>query len=418
MDHINEKTKLMICSVGGAPQPIVYSLKTIKPKYVIFYCSTSTVDNVNTFIRECDFIEKHSVIETDNWEDIDYNLQFLYEKLPEHLSRRNVTWEEVLVDYTGGTKTMGAALVLATVDKGVNYAYVSGNERSKEGTGIVIDGSEKILLKSNPWNTIAYEQRKLISNAFNYGRYDEAINLATNLKNNLNDSNHWKFIAEGLIDLFTGYKEWDKFRHKIAKDALYKGLNNLKPYRFLEESINLLLTEVEENIKILNNFNSKDQRIKQTFILEDLIANAIRRGDREQKYDDGVARLYRAVELFAQVELSLEYNINTSKCKLEQIPETIREEFEKKYWSPDDNCLKFGLQASYQLLHELNNEIGNRFYNNKIKISNLLTIRNQSILAHGLTPVSKKGYEDMLQTVLELTSIEKEVLISFPRLDL
>ncbi|WP_185806842.1 TIGR02710 family CRISPR-associated CARF protein [Bacillus sp. HMF5848] len=413
-----EKTELMICSVGGAPQPILYSLKTIQPENVIFYCSTSTVENVNEFIRECPFIVKHSVIETDNWEDIDENLHLLYKKLPEHIKRRNVEWKDIIVDYTGGTKTMGAALVLSTVDKGVKYAYVSGNERSKEGVGIVVDGTEKILLKTNPWNSIAYEQRKQISNIFNLGRYDEAIQLAKTIHNNLTDASHWKAIFKELAVIFEGYQDWDKFRHKQARESLRKGLSKLTPYRFVEDSIDSFLNKVEGNFEVLELNNSKKTFEKSTFILHDLIANAIRRGKQEQKYDDAVARLYRSIELIAQNQLLSKYEIYTGKCSAEQIPEAIREEYTKKYLDEESNLLRFGLHASYQLLYHLDDEVGKLYVSRKEEISKRLTIRNNSILAHGLIPVTEKGFTELLEITLSLCQIDENDLIRFPRIDL
>lgn len=68
----------------------------------------------------------------------------------------NLVWNEVIVDYTGGTKVMALALVLATIKYGGDYAYINGTERSKDGVGIVVPGTEKVLFRSNPWNSIVY----------------------------------------------------------------------------------------------------------------------------------------------------------------------------------------------------------------------------------------------------------------------
>lgn len=408
----------MICSVGGSPEPIIYSLKTIKPAEVIFYCSPSTNYLVTEILRECNFIKTHFIVETINWEDIDINLCFLYDELSAILKRRGIEWNEVLVDYTGGTKTMSAALVLATVDKGVRYAYVSGEERSKEGVGIVIDGTEKMLLKSNPWNTIAYTQRKEIVISFNHGHYDEAIKLAKHSADKLSDNNHWKFIFQELVYIFEGYKQWDCFRHKDALKNINRGIANLQPYSFNEEKLANFLDKVRDNIAFLNQYNTKEKEKNYHFFIKDLLANAYRRGYWEQKYDDAIARCYRTIELIGQSVLIEEYGINPSNCDITKIPEELRDSFLNRYNDEDSNSIKFGLDACYQLLYALNSSLGRFYKDNEFEIRRFLGLRNNSILAHGLQASSEKGFQEIFNFTLKLANLKIEDLNQFPKLEL
>ena len=55
---------------------------------------------------------------------------------------------------------MSVALALATIDKSCCYSYVGGNERSKGGVGIVVDGKESMYFLDNPWNNIALQKGK------------------------------------------------------------------------------------------------------------------------------------------------------------------------------------------------------------------------------------------------------------------
>jgi len=408
--------KMMICSVGGSPQPILYSLKTIKPEEVIFYCSSMTLNSVADFIRECKFIKKHYIVETDNWEDIDYNLFLLDDRLLTILNRGRIEWKEVLVDYTGGTKTMASALVLATVDKGVRYAFVSGSERSKEGVGIVVDGTEKMLLKSNPWNTIAYSQRKDISSAFNYGRYDEAIKLTKQAEANLSENNHWKFIFQELVFIIEGYRQWDLFRHKDALSNIQRGVANLQPYTFKEEKLDKFLVAVKENIKFLQLYNTKSNLKNNYFFIKDLLANAYRRGKWEQKYDDAIARCYRTIELIGQTVLIEEYDINPSDCDINKIPKEIRHDFKNSYYDKYSGNIKLGLDACFKLLYFLNSSIGKYYKDNEIEIRRLLGLRNNSILAHGLQPATEKNYQSILSFTLKLANLSLDDLNKFPKL--
>jgi len=63
-------------------------------------------------------------------------------KLPEILKKWKVEPNHLVVDYTGGTKTMSVALALATIDNSSLYTYIGGAERTKEGVGVVINGKD------------------------------------------------------------------------------------------------------------------------------------------------------------------------------------------------------------------------------------------------------------------------------------
>lgn len=418
MGEAQEQVRMMICSVGGAPEPVLFSLKSAMPEYVIFYCSTGTAGSVHTFIRECPFIQQSTVVETDNWEDIEHNLQLLYKELPPQVKRKNVSWEDVLVDYTGGTKTMGAALVLATIDKGVTYAYVSGETRAGKGVGAVVSGSERVLRKSNPWDTIAYQQRREITAAWKLGSFGEAIRLSKILQENVSSRNPWKMIIQALIPVFEGYQEWERFRHQKALDKMKRARSKLQPYSFVEPSIAQVVEILSSHTGTLEQYLSKEATERDHFLLQDLLANAVRRGDLEERYDDAVARLYRALELNAQRQLRSRYSIDTGSCQPEELPEAVREDFRSRYWNEQSGCLKFGVHAAYLLLYAFGDETGKKYHRQQEAVTNRLALRNQSILAHGDSPVSQKGYLQMLDLVLELAEITREELTVFQAVDL
>lgn len=56
---------------------------------------------------------------------------------------------------------------------------------------------------------------------------------------------------------------------------------------------------------------------------KDLFSNAIRRF-KEGKFDDCVARLYRLVEMVAQIEFKKEFNKNSEKVDLEFLPDELK----------------------------------------------------------------------------------------------
>jgi hypothetical protein len=79
-------------------------------------------------------------------------------KIPDLLAEAKVRPAEVLVDYTGGTKTMSAALVLAGIEWFQQFSYVGGEQRDKSGLGVTIDGKERVLYAGNPWSELAVRE--------------------------------------------------------------------------------------------------------------------------------------------------------------------------------------------------------------------------------------------------------------------
>ncbi len=147
----------------------------------------------------------------------------------------------------------------------------------------------------------------------------------------------------------------------------------------------------------------------------DLISNASRRID-EQRWDDAVARLYRAIEAIAQDRLSTEHGIgNTGNVSIDNIPEPLRTE-----WAANANegILKLGLQDSFRLLQALKSPMGDLFFSTDLadKQKSPLTARNQSILAHGHQPVGEKIARALFKSALELAGITADNLVTPPNI--
>lgn len=409
-----ESKKTVIYSVGLNPSPIIFSINDLKPDQVIFYCSNDTAFIVNEVYQKCPFLPYTTPIITKDVENIYKNVELLMAEFKE----RNINnWNNVFVDFTGGTKAMSVALVLTTIDKGVKYVYISSDQRVRDAQGFVIDGKEKLVQTENPWDSIAFLQRSEVCMAFNMLRYDEAISFAKKASHNLDDNNSWRLIFTALIDIFEGYKNWDLFQHYRASQGINKGLFVLKQHACYNDNINRFVQEVVNNYEFLSRYKSNDPAIRGRFYIEDLISNAYRRGEIEKKYDDAVARLYRAVELIAQEELKHKFSIDASNCQEEQIPDSLKDTFKNSFVS-EKNCYKLGLQNCYLLLNELGSELGMYFIKRFNEYRRIMDTRNSSILAHGLNPIEEKDYRSLLEFVIELCNLTEDKIVKFPKLTL
>jgi CRISPR-associated protein (TIGR02710 family) len=408
--------KFILISVGGSPSPVVVSLNQQKPEYICFFVSEESKKTLETeILPNLIFTPKHwDFVVTPTAEGLSESYRAISEGLPGILKKWGINYKDIMVDYTGGTKTMSAALVLGTIEYTSRYSYVGGTERTKEGLGIVIDGKERTLFHDNPWMELAFVERKRASILFNKGKYASAAELLKNIANKLPEKEGIFFKSfSGIVE---GYDLWDRFKHKDAHIKIRKNLDTFKAYCYgsREDRLNKLVEHIKRNVEFLEKLITE----KEDYYFYDLIANAKRRADLEEKYDDAVARLYRAIEFLAQNRLNLKYSINTSNVDKETLPIALKDEYIKKY-ANNEGKIEIPLYASYKLLKELKDEIGKKFmtqYERNLKY--LLSLRNNSILAHGFNSISKNAYEKFYFSILEFVDIKEEALPNFPQIEL
>lgn len=158
----NRRLKAMLISLGGTAAPVIFSLNRQKPEYICFFVSEETRESVDK-----DILPKlafkclhHQWIVTSNAERLSECYRALSMELPDILKKWKVEPKDLLVDYTGGTETMSVALALAAIDGSSRYSYVGGDECSRGGTGVVVNGKERMWFLDNPWDEIALGERK------------------------------------------------------------------------------------------------------------------------------------------------------------------------------------------------------------------------------------------------------------------
>jgi len=412
---MTKKIKCMIVSVGGTPAPIIFSLNKAKPEYICFFVSKNTKRIIEEEILPgLDYkLRHHDWIVTSNPELLSECYSSINKKLPDLLEKWEIDPEEICVDYTGGTKTMSVALALATIDKSCCYSYVGGSERSKGGVGIVINGNESMYFLDNPWNEIATAERKEISTLFNKARYASAVDVVEKCVSMV--SREQRPFFEALREMIMGYNLWDNFKHRDAKPYLFKSRDVFTALGTEKATLKKIAAAIDENLEFLQNLiNSNKPSI---YYFYDLLANARRRGDLEKKYDDAVARLYRAIEVLGQAELKEKFGIDTSDVKIEKIPQNLRSEYLSKYGEKHgiNQKVKIPLMASYRLLKELGSEIADKFFESYDKeIRPILDTRNYSILAHGFQSVDEKIFNKLFEVILKFSQVKEEDLPKFP----
>jgi len=410
--------KSMIISVGGTPEPIVSSLLNHRPEYVCFFASQQSLDRIGEIknqLKEKGLELKDYKVICDDAED----LVHCYEKALEctnRIAEQGVSSELVVVDYTGGTKSMTAALALATIGHGYNFSYVGGVERTKNGLGIVVTGTEIIKQGISPWQIFAVEEKKRISLFVSSFQYDAAISTIRETVDNLQsgEGEIWK----GVSVLLEGYLAWDNFDHETALRRLSEGIKHLELCaKFgLDKPVENFVAETKVNFHDLNQIKEQTDFFGKLHpvLVRDLVSNA-RRRYLQNKYDDAVARLYRALEMVGQIDFEDATGYSTSNVAPEKLPDTIREEYIQRYHDSDKRTLKLPLYATFRALKEMNHPTGYKYFENEDTFKKILSARNNSIFAHGLHPVKKTTYEEFTKIIEEL--FVKGPLIEFPKLN-
>lgn len=419
----------LLISVGGTPEPIAYSINHHRPEKVIFFASQSSRGEIQSKVRP---LVGHpwadqEIITTSDPQDLTGCMEALVASLHDKLAVLGLTVEDLLVDYTGGTKTMSAALVLATIHEPVRYSYVGGRVRTKEGLGVVLDGSEAVVTSHNPWDVLAVDLRRRLSRQFNHGRFAEARETAAEAFARVGPRLHG-FYGQ-CIKLCEAYQAWSGFQYVQAQPLLEQAVSELGKYADAsgEESLRRFVHQLEQDRERLRRLVPAFRSVQKSTVsadveglhglIVDLVAHAIRTVRLARRADDGVARLYSAVEKLAKVELAAK-GINNSAAGPEQIPEALRAVYLQKYIDPESGALKFGLRASYELLEALGHPLGLRYRDHAPELDKLLGVRNGSLMVHGWTPIKDETFERMLEIILIFLNIEETELPALPRFPL
>ncbi len=420
---MTERAKAMLVNVGGATAPAIHTLNEQQPPYICFFVSADSRPLIRSrILPELNYQPEHyDWIETPAPQSLLECYRALADNLPRLLEKWGVPAESLAVEYTAGTKPMSVAAVLATIETSSQYYYVGTRDasgRDRDGIGVVLDGKEFTWFQTNPWEQLAVRARREIALLFNHGRFADAQERASRLARVAPPE--MRRIYESVAELIEGYALWDRFEYRQAQAKISKALNALQLYvAGREDPLRTTLDAVAGQLEFLRRLIDKGEDAQRLDVL-DMLANATRRAQVAQKYDDAMARLYSVLEALARNRLLNRYGIKTSAAKPEHIPESLRDDYLRRCIDPQkpDDGLRLGLQDSYRLLAALNDELGQRYMAREAELNQVLQARNQSRMAHGTTPIKPDTYQRMREILLSFADVSESELPRFPELRL
>jgi hypothetical protein len=271
---------------------------------------------------------------------------------------------EVVADYTGGTKTMTAALVMAALEsESVQLRLVTGargdliqvHDGSQMGVAV---SAERIRLRRAMAPYIAAWDRYAYGEAAD-GLYRLPAPQSADLRAEL----------QITLDMSRAFDAWDRFDHSAARRQCGVYRRRLGPV-------------MGNSLKFLDILASPADPKRMPARLWDLWLNARRRAA-QGRYDDAVARLYRLIEWTAQWLLE-EKGIDTSNLRRDQIPSDMS-------IAPNrDGKYQAGLVTAWELVGQhVPGPPAEFAFSERKRMRDYILTRNDSILAHGDTPINQ-----------------------------
>lgn len=378
---------VLVCTVGGSHAPIVTAIHTHRPSFVWFVCTegkagsvqqirgkgscikkspddkTPTLPNIPT---QCNLPEdQYSVliVPADDPDAIHGKLRELFDRLRSEIPRRRI-----IADYTGGTKSMTAALLLAGLEyeDDVELYMVVGQ---RDNLVRVTDGTEIPAPANVERIRFGHKFRVALAPWSYFGYAEAAVSLET-VQRPHNPEDRLRYL--NALAASRAFAAWDRFEHARARELLTSVGHTFGSY-----------------LSSLAAINHADEKRATPARLVDLYLNVQRRAERGQ-FDDAVARAYRLLEWTAQWLLSRDANISsTSNISLERVPEGV------VLPQNDKGQYVAGLRNAWRLLETLggSDEVRGFARKQSNEMRTLLMSRNNSILAHGFQPIAEAQWQ-------------------------
>lgn len=400
---------LLVLTVGGSCAPVITAIRDYQPDFVCFVVSggakgsRATVDGPGNPCGDSRKVKcpacgadaplgdpkGANILTQTGLHETQYTLLELAE--PDDLSscyallratltqlRTEHTGWRLLADYTGGTKTMTAALALSALENGYELSLVKG---TRADLVKVRNGTEMAALV-NVSEVRARQQIAEAQRLFNRYAYASAAEILQSTLRAAPLSPELQREIGERVTLCRAFDAWDRFDHSQAALLLEPYQSRVVPqWRFIKQ----ITGSAPGFAPVL-----------------DLLCNAERRAARG-RYDDAVARLYRALEMLPQLRLEQRAPaLNSSDLDVALLPEELRPKYEALREPGKKGKIKLGLRQDYELLLELEDPLGKVYQEQEKRLLQALLHRNESILAHGQRPIAQVQWDEMKQIVAEL----------------
>lgn len=358
-----------------------------------------------------------------------------------------LTWgrpEKLYIDFTGGTKAMSAAAAMAAAMVDVQMVYI-GTDQYLPDFRKPYPGSECLYYIENPltvFGDLEVERAMVLFDKANFSGAREKLEI---LKETIPDPQlrqqlsfiHLAAVLYEYWDALDFPNAWEaakKLNRDLERDCRLHKTYVMMDYRSqlkIQEEILEHLNEVSQMIKEKRSFAVLQNRECMVPLMFTMYSNACLR-EQQEKYDMATLLLYRLLEMVEQRRLAL-YGLYVSKMDYGNIKFRAADQLVYNGWEPlkkrdwlkeevyriKSNMFRndvgkylpdqVSLLEGFMILTALQDPIitvRNGSQLEKLKrIRAMVFLRNNSIFAHGLGPVS---HNDFLKFKLFVSEVFQE----------
>lgn len=379
-------TTTLVCTVGGSHQPLVTAIRAVKPDYVVFLCtgrdpatgragSRQQIEGKGLVIKARPQDDKPALpaipaqcgLPDGSWEVIEVpadDLAAAYTVIKARLTKlRADEVGRVVADYTGGTKSMSAALAMAALEVPEGQLQLVTGARS-DLVKVVADTQTAVRV---PAGVLRFLQEiRLALTSWRRYAWQEAAEMLSTLEAPAEPK--LRGIWQRAKDVSAALAAWDRFDHRGA-------LDRLRPYEAV------FGPGFPAQYMALKCMAHGEHERAAAYQVWDLWLNAWRRAA-DGRCDDAVARIYRLLEWTAQWQLEAVMGWRTA-----DLPKDVAEH--AGIPANRDGTYQAGLWSAWQLAARHCGEPTAGFLESQGgAMLDRLRRRNQSILAHGFSPIA------------------------------
>lgn len=420
------RPRILIMTIGlgteqGFAEGIRRAVAETRPRRIVFVCTEASRQES---IAPADIDIQHELELIPDEEKSD--LEPLIARMNRLLVRlaasdRNA---DLHIDFTGGTKPMSAAAVLAAMANDIPFAsYIESRRAPEDPRRILGSGTVQVI----GLDAIRFENRfRRLTELFAKGEFVACtLDCKAMARSKDLDPGQQERLST-LRTLSDAHAAWERFQWTTASEHLGRpddatidrtGWNRAEIARL---RAHLTACREDEGVTLAR--------------AADILANATRRLE-EHRHDDAVARLYRLIEYLLQRRMRLLLGDDASLDPGNPTKGLTRDRVRRlaPIWSAIDRSMKgdddaaivmLGLQATAAVLAEAGDPLGRTIDEQHgppeqpNRLGTLLQARNQSFLAHGSTPIDGRRSRELaascrgfLALAAELEEIDPSALL-------
>ncbi|HEX5648008.1 MAG TPA: TIGR02710 family CRISPR-associated CARF protein [Nitrospira sp.] len=415
----DQPVKALVVTLVDDPASAVYSLNRLKPDALCFVLPEAGKALVESTVQPK--IERMPT----RWDWIVVAApgefagchQTLARSLPDLLRTWDVQPGELVVDLTGATPPMAAALTMAALPWSSRLVSLVHAREGSEDEIITLEGRPLVWLQSNPWDEVAAVSRRDGSELFNRGDHSATAKLFRDVEARV--SGGQKPLYRALADVADGYDLWERFQYRQAWDKLRTATKALEMASLWggPPGLKSLLPALKANAGFLEKLVLDPTEAKELLAM-DLLAHAGRRLHVTRDPETAMVVLVRALEAFAQRRLFQVHRIKSWDVRIEQLPQALQETCRTCYLEDIDGKYKLPLQAQFRVLAGLGDQLGQAFLREWPMMKPLLDAANHAVLGHGFETVKSERVQQFHDIVVKLMGVPDSSLPTFPKLNL